>query len=99
LQLVDTLSAYGRWAAKYSNQYIEAMNYLENALSISISAGYLLQEPPIRVGLGWAHLAVGDIAEAKAEALYAKQMSENMGYYWGKKDAEEILDEIDKASL
>ena len=36
-------------------------------------------------------VAKGDAASARAEATRAKQMSEEMGYYWGKVDAEEIL--------
>ena len=35
--------------------------------------------------------------KAKAGAQRAKQMSNDMGYYWGKKDADEVLAEIEKA--
>jgi hypothetical protein len=29
--------------------------------------------------------------------MRARQMSNEMGYYWGKKDADEVLTEIEKA--
>ncbi|KAF0107787.1 MAG: hypothetical protein FD146_1418 [Anaerolineaceae bacterium] len=34
------------------------------------------------------------LAKAKAEAERALQMSQEMGYYWGKVDAEEVLEKI-----
>jgi hypothetical protein len=33
------------------------------------------------------------MSAAQAEATRALQMSEEMGYYWGKVDAEEIINE------
>ena len=49
----------------------------------------------IRIGLAWAHLSAGDRAAARDEVGYARRLSLEMGYYWGKKDAEEALAEIE----
>jgi len=57
------------------------------------------------VALGWAWLAssspsgrgVGVREKAKYEATRALQMSQEMGYHWGKVDAEEVLAEMQKA--
>jgi hypothetical protein len=37
----------------------------------------------------WA--GAGDKSKARAEAERARQMSEEMGYYWGKVHADEVL--------
>jgi len=57
-------------------------------------AGYRIYEADIRVALAWAHLATGDSGVARAEAGHAHQMSEQMGYYWGRVDAEEVMEAL-----
>jgi hypothetical protein len=54
------------------------------------AGGYRIYEADIRIALAWLHRARGDASAAQAEATRARQMSEEMGYYWGKVDAEEI---------
>ena len=95
--LIEALLARGRWYARHTKNASEAFNDLEEALSYAARGGFRIYEVDIRVALAWAHLAAGNKETAKGEALYAKQMSEGMGYYWGKKDADEVLAEIEKA--
>jgi hypothetical protein len=74
---------------------VAALSDLTEALEYARAGGYRLYEADIRVGLAWAHLAAGDKAAARDEAGYARRLSQEMGYYWGKKDAEEVLAEIE----
>jgi tetratricopeptide (TPR) repeat protein len=97
--LIEALLARGKWAAKHLKIAREAFSDLEEALNYATTGGFRILEADIRIALAWAHLAAGDKKKARAEALYAKQMSEEMSYYWGKKDADEVLAEIEKASL
>ena len=42
----------------------------------------------------WAYLANGENQKTKESSERALQMSTEMGYYWGKVDAEEVLKAI-----
>jgi len=95
--LIETLLARGRWSAKHMKNAIEAFDDLDEALDSATTGGFRILEADIRVALAWANLAAGNNEKAKAEAMRAKQMSDKMGYYWGKKDADEVLTEIEKA--
>jgi len=97
--LIEALLGIGKLAAKQFESASEAFSYLDEALIYATSGGYRLLEADIRVALAWAHIAAGNKEKAKAEAIYAKKMSEDMSYYWGKKDADDVLIEIEKASL
>lgn len=44
--------------------------------------------------LAWAYRAAGDPGRAPAERERARQMSVEMGYYWGRVDAEEVLESL-----
>ena len=94
--LIEALLARGRWAAKHMKIASEAFNDLDEALNYAASGGYRIFEADIRVALVWANLVAGDKEKAKAEAQRAKQLSGDMGYYWGNKDADEVLTEIGK---
>ena len=83
----------------------DAFADLNEALNYAVEGGYRIYEADIRVALGWAYLADltpdpspkrrGEIlAKAKESAERALQMSQEMGYHWGKVDAEEVLDVI-----
>jgi tetratricopeptide (TPR) repeat protein len=86
----------------------DAFNDLNEALNYAVEGGYRRFEADIRVALAWAHLAVSSQPSAvsgqpsaissqrsaKAEAERALQMSQEMGYHWGKVDAEEVLARI-----
>jgi hypothetical protein len=52
---------------------------LDKALSYALDGGYRIYEADLRVAL------------ACAEANRAFQMSEQMGYHWGRVDAKEVL--------
>jgi tetratricopeptide (TPR) repeat protein len=95
--LIEALLARGRWSAKHMKNASDALNDLEEALNYATTSGFRIFEADIRVALAWAHIAAGDKEKAKAEALHAKQMSKEMGYYWGNIDADEVLTEIEKA--
>jgi tetratricopeptide (TPR) repeat protein len=103
--LIEALLGRGRWAAKHMKDANAAFSDLNEALNYAVEGGYRIYEADIRVALGWAWLADltpspsptgrgGSLAKAKAEAESALQMSQEMGYYWGKVDAEEVLARI-----
>ena len=94
LVLIEALLGRGRWYAKIMKDPVAAFSDLTEALEYARAGGYRLYEADIRIGLAWAHLAAGDKAAARDEAGYARRLSQEMGYYWGKKDAEEVLAEI-----
>jgi tetratricopeptide (TPR) repeat protein len=98
--LIEALLARGRWAAKYMKDATSAFNDLNEALGYAVEGGYRIYEADIRVALAWANAVdsqqstVDSKQKARAEAERALKMSEEMGYYWGKVDAEEVLKEI-----
>jgi tetratricopeptide (TPR) repeat protein len=95
--LIEALLAKGRWDARQLEATKSALSDLNEALGYAKAGGYRIYETDIRVASAWAHVAAGDKEMAKAEASHAKQMSEEMGYYWGKKDADEVLAKIENS--
>jgi tetratricopeptide (TPR) repeat protein len=93
--LIEALLARGRWQAKHMKDANAAFNDLNEALGYCVESGYRIYEADVRVALGWANLAISNQQSAKAEAERAKQMSNEMGYHWGKVDAEEVLERIE----
>ena len=104
--LIEALLARGRWQARWLHDPAAAFNDLHEAFEYAESGGYRIYEADIRIALAWAHLATLTPEEnltpgpspkrkgeetARAEATRALQMSAEMGYYWGKVDAEEVL--------
>lgn len=61
-----------------------AFGDLEEALGYAVEGGYRVYEADVRAALAWAHRAAGDADAARAEAARARQMSEEMGYGWGR---------------
>ncbi|NEP11514.1 MAG: serine protease [Symploca sp. SIO2C1] len=96
--LIKTLSARGRWGAKYMQDVETAQTDLTEALDYALSAGFCLYEADIRVGLAWMYYTRGDVPRAKEEAERARQMSEEMEYHWGQVDAMEVLEQVELAS-
>ncbi len=96
LVLIEALMARGRWAAHQLQDATTAFSDLNEALGYAKAGGYHLYEADIQVSLAWAHFVAGNKDVAKEEAIYAKRISQSMGYYWGKVDAEEVLAEINK---
>jgi tetratricopeptide (TPR) repeat protein len=97
--LIEALLARGRWQARYfaapgmtGGDY--GFSDLNEALGYAQQGGYRIYEADIRVALAWSHLASGNPDAAKAEAARALNMTQEMGCYWGKVDAEEVLDEL-----
>jgi len=87
--LIEALSARGRWAA--SQHIIELAHAdLEEALHYA-RGGYRLYEADIRVGLAIMHLAEGDQERAHQEAQEAERISNDIGYHWGLRDANDVL--------
>ncbi|MDP8240098.1 MAG: trypsin-like peptidase domain-containing protein [Candidatus Hatepunaea meridiana] len=89
--LIEALLGRGHWLAKQMQDAAGAFNDLNEALDYALEGGYRVYEADIRVALAWAHHANGDPDRTNAEAKFAKEMSEEMGYHWGRVDAEEIL--------
>ena len=97
--LIEALLARGRWQARFfatpgmtGGDY--GFSYLKEALGYALQGGYRRYEADIRVALAWWHRASGNSDAAKAEAARALTMSKEMGYHWGKVDAEEVLGEL-----
>ena len=82
LVLIESLKARGRWCARFMKDSGAAFSDLNEALEYARAGGYRLYEADIRIGLAWAHLAADDKAAARDEASYARQLSQEMGYYW-----------------
>ena len=101
--LIEALLARGRWVAQMCRRDValqrlypvqQAFSDLEEALTYILPGGYRIYEADARVALAWAHLATGNPERARQEAQRALTLSEGMGYYWGKVDAEEVLTEV-----
>ena len=99
--LIEALLALGRWQAKHpstgSGQAQDAnaaFSDLNEALGYCVESGYRIYEADVRVALAWAYLANGEKEKARQSAERALQMSNEMGYHWGKVDAEEVLKAI-----
>jgi tetratricopeptide (TPR) repeat protein len=108
--LIEALLARGRFLVKTSEVFAkhprnavkgaetsevsQAFNDLNEALGYCLESGYRIYEADVRVALAWAYLANGEKEKAKASAERALQMSNEMGYHWGKVDAEEVLKAI-----
>jgi len=72
----------------------DAFTDLNEALNYAVEGGYRIYEADIRVALAWAYLANGEKEKAKQSAQRALQMSQEMGYHWGKVDGEEVLERM-----
>ena len=95
------MRARGRFFAKHpstgSGQAEDtnaAFGDLNEALGYCVESGYRIYEADVRVALGWAYLANGEKEKAKQSVERALQMSNEMGYHWGKVDAEEVLERM-----
>ena len=94
--LIEALLTRGRWQARFTTAPgMTCRDYgfsdLNEALGYAQQGGYRIYEADIRVALAWSHLASGNVTAAKAEAARALNMSQEMGYHWGKVDAGEVL--------
>lgn len=94
--LIEALLSRGRYFAQQLVDSRSSLTDLKEAYDYA-HGNYRVYEADIRVALAWAQIAAGDKEKAKAEALHAKQMSKEMGYYWGNIEADEVLAEIEKA--
>ncbi len=95
--LIEALLARGRWAARYLAG-VQAFSDLNEALGYAVEGGYRIYQADAHVGLAWAHLAQGRVAEARREAERARQLSVEMGYHWGRVDADEVLAAVESGS-
>ena len=87
--------ARGRFFAKHIKDANAAFSDLNEALSYCVESGYRIYEADVRVALAWAYLANGEQEKVKQSAERALQMSNEMGYHWGKVDAKEVLEKIE----
>jgi len=95
--LIEALLARGRWEARYLRDPDAAFSDLNEALEYVQAGGYRIYEADIRVALAWAHLAASNQKSAREEAEYARRMSDEMSYHWGKIDADEVLSALKMA--
>ena len=93
--LIEILLARGRWQAKQMADADAAFSDLNEALGYCVESGYRIYEADVRVALAWAYVANGEKEKAKRSAERALQMSNEMGYHWGKVDAKEVLERIE----
>jgi len=92
--LIEALLARGRFLAKHMKDANAAFSDLNEAIGYCVESVYRIYEANVRVALAWAYLANGEKEKAEQSAERAKQMSNEMGYHWGKVDAEEVLKAI-----
>ena len=88
--LIGALLARGRWLGKGIKDSKGAFGDLKEALGYATESGFQIYEADIRIALAWAYLADDNKKKAREEAEVALRMSEEMGYYWGKVDGEEV---------
>jgi len=93
--LIEALLARGRFFAKHMKDAESAFTDLNEALYTAQRGEYRLYEADIRIALAWAYLAAAKPNDARREAQIALKMSQDMGYHWGKVDAEEVLTHIE----
>jgi tetratricopeptide (TPR) repeat protein len=91
--LIEALLARGRWAARL-HEIVAARSDLEEVLEYATAGGYRIYEADIRLGLAWAEIADQNPVAARTQAEYVQHISTDMGYYWGKVDAAELLAEL-----
>lgn len=89
--LIEALIRRGYFLARYARNYEEAFIDLNEALHYSERGRCRWYEADIRIAFAWAHLANHENQKAKESAARALQMSVEMGYHWGKVDAEEVM--------
>jgi tetratricopeptide (TPR) repeat protein len=91
--LIEALLARGRWLAQQDSPE-DARSDLEEALTYAVFGEYRLYEADVRIGLAWSHVTGKNLNAAHIEAERARQMSVEMGYYWGQVDAEVVLQQV-----
>jgi len=92
--LIEGLLARGLFFGRYYGDAATALSDLRDALGYAVKSRFRIYEADTRIALAWAHLAIGEKEKAKQSAERALQMSNEMGYHWGKVDAEEVLKAI-----
>jgi tetratricopeptide (TPR) repeat protein len=91
---INTMLRRGRFYAQKKFDPTIAKSNLEVCLDYSIRYGYRIYEADVRIALAWTYLANNEKEKAKQSAERALQMSNEIGYYWGKVDAEEVLERL-----
>jgi len=94
--LIDVLLARGRWLARQGDAEAAHAD-LEESYHPVIWGGFRLYEADLYVGQALVHAHRGDPAAAHRTAERALYLSGELGYHWGKVDAEEVLSSLDGA--
>jgi len=92
--LINALLSRGHFLARVAKDAVSARRDLDETIGYVRSGGFHLHEVDARVLLTWVHLAEGNTDAARGEAEAAKDVSVELGYHWGKVDAEVVLDAI-----
>jgi tetratricopeptide (TPR) repeat protein len=96
--LISALAAAGRWRGR-RGEAEAARDALGEALELALVGGYRIYEADIYVGLAWAARAANELAAARTEAERARHLSVELGYYWGRVEADEVLSACDTAVI
>ncbi|MCX9012911.1 MAG: hypothetical protein OIN66_17555 [Candidatus Methanoperedens sp.] len=93
--LIEALLGRGRWNSRHGD-IKDALSDLEEALSYASTAGYRIYEADIRMALACAS---GNTSEScLTAAVRAYQLSNDIGYYWVKEAAENLLKNFQRRS-
>jgi tetratricopeptide (TPR) repeat protein len=96
--LIGALLSRGLWEARYKRDAGAAFNDLQEALRHAERGGYRLYEVDTRIGLAWLHYITNNVNNAQTEAEQSQRMSEEMKYYLGKVDVDEVIKAIQSHS-
>jgi len=88
--LIEALLARGSWAAR-QGQVDGATNDLREALDYAVSGGFRTLEADVLISLARISRIGGDTSAGQVQAERARVLSAEMGYHWGRVDAEELL--------
>jgi len=92
---IETLTSRGIWHAKKGHQ-VEARRDIGDLFEYTKDAGYRIYEVNRQIGQAWCYISSSENDFALKHAIIAKNMSEQMNYYWGLLWADEIINALQK---
>ncbi|MGF1512908.1 MAG: NB-ARC domain-containing protein [Elainellaceae cyanobacterium] len=100
--LIETLRAQGDFLVQ-QDELDESRNDLNEAWQYASKGSYRIDEANIHISFAWLLLKEAEHApnsaeekrsQARQEANQAMRMSDQMGYYWGRAGAQDVLDAV-----
>jgi tetratricopeptide (TPR) repeat protein len=89
--LIRILLARGRWYARLE-KCNEAFSDLNEAFKFAEAGRYIIYEISIRIALSLAHIAREEFDLAESQLHASLYLSNQVDYFWGKRDSQEALD-------